>query len=173
MKEDHLTIELLCWAAARLLFERFLPYLPTGWVLLQGNEDVLSAQDSVLLYLCLVWIRKIRSSRFSCVTTVVETSSGRVIFRTPLNINDGVPLQKKSMALTCRLFLQRTPPQTEFQMRIWLEVLRMWGVGGLQIHGIRSRRLLCGWLSKEFNIRHWLLWDSLPYPTSVVDNRAT
>ena len=40
-----------------------------------------------------------RSSRFPCVTPVVETfSSDRVTFRIPSNMNDGVPLQKQPTA---------------------------------------------------------------------------
>ena len=41
------------------------------------------------------------------VTPVVETSLDRVTFRIPSNINDGAPLQKQPMALTCRLFPQK------------------------------------------------------------------
>ena len=37
--------------------------------------------------------------------------------------------------------LHRRPP-ISFHMRIWLEALWMWGVGGLQVHGIRSCRLV-------------------------------
>ena len=38
-----------CWASGRLLFACFQPYPPitTGWVLLQGNENVGSVQDFV------------------------------------------------------------------------------------------------------------------------------
>ena len=48
-----------------------------------------------------------RSSRFPCVTRVVETSDG-VAFRTPSNINYGAPLRKHPTVLTCRLFLQKS-----------------------------------------------------------------
>ena len=37
--EGHFTIQLL-WTAARLLVTLILPFLPSGWVLLQGNEHV-------------------------------------------------------------------------------------------------------------------------------------
>ena len=48
-----------------------------------------------------------RSSRFPCVTPVVETFiSGRVSFRISLNINDGAPLRKQPTTLTHRLFPQ-------------------------------------------------------------------
>ena len=48
-----------------------------------------------------------RSSRFPCVTRVVETSDG-VAFRTPSNINYGAPLRKHPTVLTCRLLLQKS-----------------------------------------------------------------
>ena len=45
-------------------------------------------------------------------------------------------LKKRSAKkLHCRL-------STGLQTRIWLEVLSMWGVGRLQVRGIRSRRLV-------------------------------
>ena len=40
------------------------------------------------------------SSRFSCVTLVVETFSDRVAFRIPSNISDGASLQKQPTVLT-------------------------------------------------------------------------
>ena len=48
------------------------------------------------------------SLRFPCVTPVVETSSDRLTFRIPSNINDGAPLRKQPMALTHRLFPQKS-----------------------------------------------------------------
>ena len=112
MRGEHFTIQLL-WAAARLLVTRSLPCLPSGWVLLQGNEDVGSVQDLTFLNLCLMWIRKIRTQeKFKiplCNPLVVETfSSDRVTFRIPSNINDGAPLRKQSTTLTRRLFLQKS-----------------------------------------------------------------
>ena len=60
MQGEHVTIQLL-WAAARLLVPRFQPCLPSGWVLLQVNKNMVSVQDYISLYLWLVvWIRKIR-----------------------------------------------------------------------------------------------------------------
>ena len=47
----------LLWVTGRLLFARFWPYPPiaiTGLVLLQGNENVESDQDFILLPLCMV-----------------------------------------------------------------------------------------------------------------------
>ena len=40
------------------------------------------------------------SSRFTCITPVVETFSDRVTFRIPSNISDRAPLQKQPTALT-------------------------------------------------------------------------
>ena len=65
------------WATARLLVTWFQPYLPNGWVLLQGDINVGSVQNFILLF-C-VWcesreLGRKGSSRFSCVTPVVEIS---------------------------------------------------------------------------------------------------
>ena len=92
--KERLTIQLL-WAAARILVTRFLPCLPSGQVLL-----------------C-VWcesgeLEGRTSSRFPCVTPVVETfSSDRVAFRTPSNISDGTPLQKQQKSSKYRLFPEK------------------------------------------------------------------
>ena len=48
------------------------------------------------------------SSRFPCVNPMVETSSHRVTFRNPSNINDGAPLRKQSTGLTRWLFPQKS-----------------------------------------------------------------
>ena len=54
-------------------------------------------------------LRRRRSSRFPCVTPVVETFSiDRVTFRIPSNINDGTPLRKQLTALIGRLLLQKS-----------------------------------------------------------------
>ena len=54
-------------------------------------------------------LRRRRSSRFPCVTTVVETfSSDRVTFRNPSNINNGALLKKQPMTLRRRLFPQKS-----------------------------------------------------------------
>ena len=50
----------LLWAAAQLLATRFLPCLPSVWVLLRENEDVGSVQDFIFLHLCVVSIGRIR-----------------------------------------------------------------------------------------------------------------
>ena len=87
-----------------------------------------------------------RSLRFPCVSSVVEVfSSEKVAFRNPSNINDAAPLRRESTALTCRLFPEKKLHQrlpTGFQTRIWLEVLLMWGLDGLQVHVINSRSVL-------------------------------
>ena len=73
---------------------------------------------------------------------VESFSSDGAAFRTPSNINDGSPLRKQPTTFTCRLLYQKSS-NTDFRLtQIWLEVLWMWSVGGLQVHGIRSRRLL-------------------------------
>ena len=48
------------------------------------------------------------SSRSPCVNSVVETSSDRVTFRIPSNINDRAPLRKQPTGLTRWLFPQRS-----------------------------------------------------------------
>ena len=73
---------------------------------------------------------------------MVETSSDRVTFRIPSNINDGAPLQKQPTASTLRRKKLHHRPPTGFQMWIWLEALWMWGVGGLQVHWICGRWLV-------------------------------
>ena len=65
------------------------------------------------------------SLRFPCVTLVVETSSDRVTFRIPSNINDGAPVQKQPTGLTRFVYTEKVHhrPPTGFQMLIWLEML--------------------------------------------------
>ena len=147
-QREHLTIQLL-WAAARLLVPHFLPCLLSGWVPLPENEDV--GQFTILSYCIWVWYESgelggRRSLRFPCVSSAVEVfSSEKVAFRNPSNINDAAPLRRESTALTCRLFPERKLHQrlpTGFQTRIWLEVLLMWGLDGLQVHVINSRSVL-------------------------------
>ena len=70
-----------------------------------------SVQDFILLFLWLVWIKRIRrqgDSRFPCVTPVVETfSSDRITFRIPSNINYGAPVWKLPTGLARWLFPQK------------------------------------------------------------------
>ena len=69
--------------------------------------------QSKISYSCIcVWcksgeFRRRRSSRFPCVTPVVETSD-RDTIRIPSNINDGAPLRIQPTALTHRLFPQNS-----------------------------------------------------------------
>ena len=73
------------------------------------------AQSKVFILLFCVWcvsreLGSRGSSRFSCVTPVVEAFSERVVFRIPSNISDGAPQQKQPTALTlincCQAFSQ-------------------------------------------------------------------
>ena len=81
-----------------------LALLPGGRVLLQGKR--MWGQSKISSYCFCVWCKSRElgsrgSSRFSCVTPVLETFySDRVVFRILTNINDGALLQKQSMALT-------------------------------------------------------------------------
>ena len=107
---EHLTIQLL-WATARLLVTLFQSYLPSGWISLK--EMRAWDQYKISSYCSYIWweSRESRgrgSLRFPCVTPVVETSSDRVTFRIPSNINDGAPLWKQSMDLTRWLFPQKS-----------------------------------------------------------------
>ena len=88
----------------------FLPCLPSGWVLLQGNEDLGSVKDFIFLYLCLVWIRRIRTQEEFKIL-LCNPSGGNLLLRQriPSNIIDGAPLWKQPTALTCILFLQKSP----------------------------------------------------------------
>ena len=148
VRGEFFTIQLL-WASARLLVTRILPCLPSGWVLLQGNEGVGSVQDFIFLCLCLVWIGRIRMQeefKIPLCNPMVETLfSDRYTFRIPSNINDGILLRKQPTALTHRLFRQKKlhhRPPTGSHMRIWLEALWMWGLGRLQGHGIHYNNVL-------------------------------
>ena len=70
---------------------------------------------------------------------------GRVAFRIPSNIVSNIhggallwhTLTISAKKLHCRC-------STGFQMCLWLEVLQMWGVGRLQVHGIFTHRLAYG-----------------------------
>ena len=76
---EHFIIQIL-WAAAQLLVTRFLPCLPNGWVLLQGYEDVGSVQDFTFLYLCLVWIRRVRTQKEFKIP-LCDPSGGNLLLR--------------------------------------------------------------------------------------------
>ena len=84
------------------------------------------------------------SLRFPCVTLVVETSSDRVTFRIPSNINDGAPVRKQSTSLTHCLFTHKGSPQTSDRIpnadptRGAVNLV----MGGLQVHRIGSRRVV-------------------------------
>ena len=95
------------------------------------------------------------SPRFPCVATVVKNFSsdlqsynnvfGRVAFRLLSNIHDGALSQKQPTAWICWLFSLRRLHRrwfTGLQMRLRLEVLLMWGVDGLQVHGISIYRVV-------------------------------
>ena len=69
----------------------------------------------------------------------METSSDRVTFRITSNINDGSPLRKQPTGLTRSLFLQTSDRISNVDpTRGAVNV----AVGGLQVHGIGSRRLV-------------------------------
>ena len=71
---------------------------------------------------------------------MVETfSSDRVAFRTPSNIN--TPLRKQPTALACRLLPQKKPHHRLSNVHL-TGGTGMWGVGGLEVHGIRGHRLV-------------------------------
>ena len=80
-------------------------------------KKMMTKGQSKILYSCICVccesgeLGRRRSSRFLCVTPVVETfSSDRVTFRIPSNINDGAPLRKQPTTLTRRLFPQKKSP---------------------------------------------------------------
>ena len=52
---------------------------------------------------------------------------------------------------------------TKFQMQIWLEVLWTWGLGRLQVHGIRSRRLFYKKVVEVWsNYKSYFWWFGIP-----------
>ena len=68
---------------------------------LQGNGDVGSVQDFILLFCVWCESRELGESRLSYVTPVVETFySDRVTIRILSNISDGAPKQKQPTDLT-------------------------------------------------------------------------
>ena len=86
-------------------------FLPSAWVLLQGNENLGLIQDYISLYLCLVWIRgnrrKVEFKIPLCNTVAEIFSLDRVALKILSNINDRVPLWKQPTALRCWLFPQK------------------------------------------------------------------
>ena len=82
----------------------FNPYLPSLCVLLQGNEDMQSVPDIILLFYVWSESRELGgrgSSGFSCVIQAVEAfSSDKFAFRMPSNISDGALLRKLPTAFT-------------------------------------------------------------------------
>ena len=69
----------------------------------------------------------------------------RVTFRILSNINDGAFLWKQPTTLTRWLFLLEISTKrflTRRRLFCRLKVLSLWGVGGLQVYGICSRRLV-------------------------------
>ena len=70
---EHLTFQILR-GTARLLVTRFNPYLPSWWNLLEGNEDVVSVQDIILLFYVCCESGELGGrgcSGLSCITPVV------------------------------------------------------------------------------------------------------
>ena len=113
------------------------------------NEELGSVQGLIFLYLCLIWISRIRTQeelkiplcypsggnllkRQSHIWNFVKHQRWSSSVKTANGINTFTVSAKK---------LHHRPP-TGFQMRIWLEALWMWGMGGLQVYGICSCRLV-------------------------------
>ena len=97
-----------------LIISHIFVALSTQWMSSPSRKwrREVSPRFHLIVFVCLVWIKKIRrqgESRLSYVTPVVETSpSDRVAFRILSNINNGAPLQAQVMTLTCWLFLQKS-----------------------------------------------------------------
>ena len=119
MREEHFTIQLL-WIAARLLVTHFLPWVPSGWVLLQENEDLGSVQDFIFLYLCLVWIRRIRTQVGGL--QVHEISSRRLAYKEVVEVRSNY---KKFYFWWC-WFLPLNPEAPGEQLTSQLSWLASW-----------------------------------------------
>ena len=75
---------------------------------------------------------------------MVETSSDRVTFRIPSNINDGAPVWKQPSGLTRCLLHRKGSPQTSDRIPNadpTRDAVNL-GEGGLQVHGIGSHGLV-------------------------------
>ena len=75
---------------------------------------------------------------------MVEISSDRVTFRIPSNINDGAPVRTRPTGLTRCLFTQKmstTDLRSDSNADSTRDAVNL-RVGGLQVHGIGSRRLV-------------------------------
>ena len=139
----------LLWAAARLSVARFKPWLPSGWVLLPGNKNVVLVQDYILLYLCLVWIRRNRREEESKIP-LCNPSGWNLLLRQSCTQNSVKRQRRSSSAETANSLDMLTVPSkrlyhrppTGMQMWIWLDVLWVCVVVGLLVHGIGSRRLV-------------------------------
>ena len=107
-------------------------------------------QSKISSYCFCVWcesgeLRGRGSPRFPCVTPMVESfSSDRVAFGISSNMTMELHCKTANDLNTLTVFVKKLYHRlpTGFQMRIWPEVLWMWGVGELKVHGIRSRRLV-------------------------------
>ena len=144
---EHLTIQLL-WAAAQLSVTRFKPWLPSGWALLPGNKNVVLIQDYIL-YLFLVWIRRNKREEDSKIP-LCNPSGWNLLLRQSRPRNSVKHQRRSSSAKTANSLdmlivsskrLHQRPP-TGMQVCIWQDVLWVWVVGGLLVHGIRIRRLV-------------------------------
>ena len=93
------------------------------------------SQSKISLLFC-VWFESRElgsrgSSRFFCVTPVVETFSDRVTFRILPNISDGAPLRKQPAVLTliscCKAFSQSNWHLSSFpSVQCFAFFLRIW-----------------------------------------------
>ena len=84
---EHLTLQLL-WATARLLVTRFKPYLPSGRVLLQGNQDVDSVQDIILLFYIWCESREL-GGKGEFRIHLCNPSGGNIVFMPKIPVHDG------------------------------------------------------------------------------------
>ena len=107
-----------------------------------------SVQDFILLFLCLVRIKRIGRKREFKIP-LCNPSDGKLCKQS--YISNSMKLQRRSSSAktanglnTLTAFGEKLHrrPTTRFQMRIRLEVLWNWGEDGLQVHGIGSRRLV-------------------------------
>ena len=119
------------WSGAESLIHIFIPRVT------QGNEDVGSVEDFILSFLC--ESRELGGRQGESNIPLCNPSGGKILLRAPTsynkvldrvafrilsNIHDGAPMRKQPTALRHWQFPQKIPK------------LDVWGVGGLQVHGI-------------------------------------
>ena len=122
----------------------FWSCLPSWWVFLQGNENVRSVQVYILLYLRLVWIRRIRRQEEFKIPMC--NSSGGNLLRQSCQTSMTELLSSPPKHVDC--FRKKTPPQTSD-----------WILNADPTRG--AAKVECGWNVSAWNSWCRLVWKEL------------